>query len=294
MSKLLDDFLEEVKKQDLNINYVKVIKNGETIIDYSRLDQKTRLNTWSACKSIVAVAVGIAMDEGIMTLDEKLVDTFPEYVPMNADKSLLDLTVRDMLTMTTGVENALFFGDDPDRYTTKDWIGYFFSQKFPIENNTRFLYCNFNTYMLSCMIEKKTGMGLKDWLTPRFFSPLMIGNPDWTTCPMGHAHAANGLYLTIDELARFGELILNKGVYNGVRVVSEKFIEEATKNQMPETEKNVKYGYQFWIKDGYFGAFGKYGQRSLVVPDKNAVVAVQSLESKDISPVLEEYIIKRL
>ena len=291
---LLDEFISEVKKADMNVNYVQVRKDGEIIADYSRLASKTRLNTWSACKSFVSIAVGIAIDEGIMRLDEKLCDCFAEYVPQNADESLMNLTVRDMLTMTTGVDNALFFADDSLRYTTKDWIAYFFSQKFPIENNTRFLYCNFNTYMLSCMIEKKTGQNLKDYLLDRLFNPLGILNPDWTTCPMGHCHAANGLYVTIDELANFGQMLLQKGYYNGKQIVSSDYIDEATKNQMPETEKNVKYGYQFWLGEDHYKASGKLGQFSIVIPDKNAVVAVMSLESKDVFPLVEKYIMQKL
>lgn len=278
------------------VNYIQIRKEGETVSDYSRLDFKTRLNSWSMSKSFVSAAAGIAMEEGLLSFEEKLCDSFAEYIPASAEESLLALTVRDMLTMTTGLENALFFGDDPERYRTKDWIAYFFGQKFPHKNGEKFLYCNFNTYMLSCMIEKKTGQSLVDYLRPRLFEPLEIYSPDWTRCPMGHVHAANGLYITIDELANFGEMLLGEGNFRGKQLVPAWYVKEAGKNQMPETEKNVKYGYQFWVSDDetWYRAAGKYGQSCIVMPDRHAVVAIQALESGDMMPLIEEYILTGL
>ena len=126
-----------------------------------------------------------------------------------------------MLTMTTGFEHSLFFADDPERYVTKDWINYFFNQNYSYKPGERFLYCNFNTYMLACLIEKKSGMDIMDYLNKYLFEPLGILSPDWTRCPMGHIHAANGLYLTIDEFGNFGQMLLQNGMYNGKRIVSE-------------------------------------------------------------------------
>jgi len=290
------NFIEEIQKKNMVVNYVQVRRNGGIIEDYSRLQSKTRLNTWSACKSIVSVAVGIAMDEGLMDPEEKMCDSFPEYLPEQMDKSLETLTVRDMLTMTTGLDNALFFGDDPIRYRTNDWVKYFFEQSFPHKNGVKFLYSNFNTYMLACLLERKVKQNFCEYLKPRLFDPLEIYSPDWTTCPKGHVHAANGLYLTIDELTRFGQMLLNKGIYNGHRVVSEQYLAEATRNQMPSAETKVKYGYQFWLpqSEEYYYAAGKFGQYCIVHPKKNAVVAVQSLESGELMPDIEKYILKEL
>lgn len=292
----IEKFLTEVKRQDMAVNYVQIRQGGKVTADYARLSSKTRLNTWSGCKSIVSAAVGIAMEEGLVSMDEKVCACFPEYVPKNAEESLLNLTVRDMLTMTTGLENALFFGDDPERYRTQDWISYFFSQKFPHKNGERFLYSNFNTYMLSCMIEKKTGQSLTEYLKPRLFEPLEIFSPDWTRCPMGHVHAANGLYITIDEFANFGEMMLRNGSFHGRQLVPEWYVKEAGRNQMPQTETDVKYGYQFWIADddAYYWASGKFGQFCIILPDKQAVVAIQSLESGDLMPLIRECILSEL
>lgn len=282
INKVFDEFLEDVKKKEIVLNYVQVRKKGEIILDWGRMQQKTRLNTWSVSKSFVSVAVGIAMDEGLIQLDEKICDSFKEYLPDHPSENLTGLTVRHLLTMTTGFEHALFFSDDPDRYITEDWIAYFFHQEFPYQPGERFLYCNFNTYMLACLIEKKAGMDILEYLKPRLFTPLKIFSPDWTRCPKGHIHAANGLYLTIDDFGNFGQMLLDGGVFEGKRIVSKAYLDMATRLQVEE-EWEVPYGFQFWLnKDNSFRADGKYGQYIVVLPEKDMVVAVQGLSDGEV------------
>ena len=277
-----NEFIDKMKKQEKVINYVQVRRRGETILDWGRLSRKTRLNTWSVSKSFVSVAVGIAMDMGLITLDEKICDSFGEYLPNNPSKNLLNLEVKHLLTMTTGVEHPLFFDNDDERYITMDWLKYFFSQNFPFKPGERFLYCNFNTYLLACLIEKKSQMDIMEFLKEKLFTPLKIFSPDWTRCPMGHIHAANGLYLTIEEFGNFGQMLLDGGVFEGKRIVSESYLKMATTNQLPE-DWDIKYGFQFWLNpDGSFRADGKYGQYIIVLPDKEIVVSVQSLSEGEI------------
>lgn len=295
MQKIFDDFLKEIKKNDMVINYVQIYKDGEQVIDYSRLPSKTRLHAWSLSKSVISVAVGIAMDEGFLNIDEKICDSFPDYVQENSCENLTNLTVRHLLTMTTGFDHALFFADDPERYITKDWIGYFFKQEFPYKPGERFLYCNFNSYMLGCLIERKTGRDLMDYLNEKLFLPLEIYSPDWTRCPMGHVHGANGLYLTIDEYARFGIMLLNKGTFKGKRIVSESYLEEATKNQVENNPPGYGYGYQFWINpDGSFRADGKFGQYIIIMPEKNTMVVTMALEGGGLFDVVWEEICEKI
>lgn len=286
-----DIFLKKMKEQEIVLNYVQIRQHEEIVFDWGRLNRKTRLNTWSVSKSFVSVAVGIAIDEGILSLDEKICESFQEYLPDNPSKNLTDLRVRHLLTMTTGVENALFFDNDRERYETEDWISYFFSQNFCYKPGERFLYCNFNTYILACLVEKKAGMDIMEYLKPRLFTPLKIFSPDWTRCPKGHIHAANGLYLIIDDYGNFGQMILNGGTFEGERIVSQEYLEEATKNQLPK-DWDLKYGFQFWI-DGEqksFRADGKYGQYIIVLPEKDMVVSVQSLSEGDMYDEIRKFI----
>lgn len=288
MKEIFDNFLAEIKKRDMVVNYVQVYKDGQQLVDYGRLPCKSRLNSWSLSKSVISVGVGIAIDEGYLSLDEKIYDSFKEYIPDDAGENITELTVRHLLTMTTGLEYPLFFTDDPERYITKDWISYFFKQNFPYKPGERFLYCNFNTYLLGCLIEKKTNRDLLDYLNEKLFEPLEIYSADWTRCPMGHLHAANGLYLNIDEYARFGHMLLGKGVYNGKRIVSEEYLSQATMNQLGDNPPKYGYGYQFWINPdkNSFRADGKFGQYAIVMPEKNALVVTMALEAGDFFDVV--------
>lgn len=293
----LQRFKQRIARDGLCVTYVNVDQGGKRVAAYDRLGGQTRLNTWSVAKSFVSVGVGIAMVEGLLRPDTRLCDVFPERVPKNAGENLLSVTVRDMLTMTTGLETPLFFTDDPARLKITDWIGHFFAASFPYPPGARFLYSNFNTYMLSCMIEKKTGMRLVDYLRPRLFEKIDIFCPEWMCDPMGHQTAANGLYLTIDEYSRFGRMLLGRGVYNGVRVVDEAYLDAATRVQTTLPGSKDGYGYQFWINPGREGyrADGKYGQFIIVLPEKDAVVSVMSLEGrKSVFPAVWEEIVSQL
>ena len=274
-----DNFTKKMSEEGKVLNYAQLYYDGEMIAEYNRLPTKTRLNSWSLSKSIIGIAVGIAVDEGLMDFDEKICDSFREYLPENPSRNLTELTVRNMLTMTTGLEYPLFFADDEERYITKDWVAYFFKQNFVYPPGERFLYSNFNTYILGVLIEKKTGRKLLDYLTEKFFTPLEIYSPDWTVCPMGHLHAANGLYLTIDEYARIGKMLYNGGVYKGKRIISEEYLKLATTNQVKNNPPKYGYGFQFWINpDGSFRADGKFGQYIIVVPEKKLLIVTMGLE----------------
>lgn len=296
INKLFEEFLVEAKKQDLVINYIEARKDGEIVYDWSRLHSKSRLNSWSVSKSIISLFCGIAMDEGYFTLDDYICDEFGEYIDENTPDNLKNLQVKHLLTMTTGLENALFFGDDPIRYVTKDWVSYFFKQSFPYKPGERFLYSNFNTYMLAVYIEKKIGQDLLEYMTPRFFDPLEIYSVDWTRCPMGHIYAANGLYLQIEEMGRIGQMLLDGGVYKGKRIVSKEYLDMALTNQLDSSIDRL-YGFFFWIDDGDKKtprADGKYGQYIYVLKEQNMVISMMSLESKDIKPLLWDKVISKL
>lgn len=285
---LYDNFIKEVKKQNLNVLYSQIIEDGKLIGEYKKLENKTRLNVMSIAKSVIGCATGIAIDEGLIALDEKVVDIFPEYVHENMDPIINDIEVINLLTMTSGLEKPLFFNDSPERYICQDWIKYFFDAKFSNTPGSTWLYSNFNTYILSCAIEKRAGVNLLEYLRYRFFEPLDIGNPDWTMCPKHHVYAANGLYLTIDELSRLGQLFCNYGSYNGKQIVPREYMIQAGRKQADNSYRQSSeriyrghgYGYQFHINPsgkGYHAA-GKYGQLAVALPDEKTVITVISLE----------------
>lgn len=284
---LFKNFIEKSKKENLNILYAQIHKNGELIGEYSVMKPKVRLNTMSISKSFVSCAFGIAEKEGLLNRETKLIDVFPEYRTKQIDENILDITMEDLLTMSTGQKDKLFFNESKERYEVFDWIDYFFNQEFT-GDKSNWLYSNFDTYMVSCAIERLSGSNLLEYLRYRFFKKIDITNPDWTFCPKGHVHAANGLYLTIDELSKFGEMLRQEGYYNGVEVVPSEYIKRATSkiidnssNYNPDRIYRAKgYGYQFHINPecNSYHCAGKYGQFVTVVPDKDVVVSVISFE----------------
>lgn len=301
MQKVLHSFLERSHKHNSNIIYAQMYQNSFLEAEYRRFPVKTRLNLWSVSKSFVSIGAGIAMDEGIITLHELIYPYFESFFPKNACENLYKIRIIDLLTMSSGLETPLFFCDDSPRYYVKDWIKYFFHNgAFVHEPGSHFLYSNFNTYILSCIIEKKSGQNLLEYLRYRLFEPIGIGNPDWTLCPMGHCMAANGLYVTIDELSNFCHLVLNKGAYQGKRIVSSNYVEDACKkhidsyNPMAERADYQNYGYGYFIYmapiPGAIIFSGNYGQYCLICPEKQAVFCVMSLDGNDHKKIRDDLI----
>lgn len=302
MPGMLGSFLKEVEARKLTVLYAQVRQGGEVTDFWSRFqfgnDSKltgfrglSRFESYSTSKSFSAVGVGIAMDEGLIQLDERVSASFPDCAFDVTNPYALDITVEDMLKMASGLSHPLFFRDSPERATIRNWPRYFYEKgEFTYPPGQRFLYSNFNTYMLGCLVERKAGVNLLEYMRYRLFEPLGIGNPDMTTCPSGHTVAANGMAINVDEMGRFGEMVLNKGVYNRKRIVSEAFIHAATSAQIKTDVLSfagkkplLDYGYQFWIdtNSGMFFLRGILGQFCVIFPEKNAVVTLLSLEQRD-------------
>jgi CubicO group peptidase (beta-lactamase class C family) len=288
MGTIINTFIERVQRENLNVCYAQMRVGGTITGEFSRFPQKTRMHLMSVSKSVVSAGVGIALGEGLIRLDENICEAFPEYVPQNPSPNLQKLRLRDLLTMTSGLASPLFFADDPERYRVKDWISHFFSADFAYPPGERFLYSNFCTYITSCLVERRAKQSLLEYLRGRLFEPLGIGNPDWWFCPMGHTVAANGLFMTIDELANFGEMLRNEGAFGGRQIVPASYLKEAvtkqTENVPPEqiggNYQTYGYGYFFWMTPlrGAFICNGNYGQYCLVMPEKETVISVLSLE----------------
>lgn len=301
MKALLDLFLEKSKKHHSNIIYTQMYQNGTLETEYRLFPMSTRLNVWSVSKTFVSMAAGIAMREGLISLDEKLYHCFESEFPKDASEYLYQITVRDLLTMSSGQNKALFFCDDKERYHTKDWLKYYFQHgEFIYPPGTRYLYSNFCAYTLSCMIEMKSKEGLLEYTRYRLFEPLDIGNPDWTLCPKGHCMAANGLYLTIEELARFCHMLLNEGNYQGRQIVPEAYVRDACSWQIDSSEQERErseyqsYGYGYYvnmapIQDAYILS-GNYGQFCFIYPRLNMVICVMALDGNDHKKIRDDLV----
>jgi CubicO group peptidase (beta-lactamase class C family) len=192
-----------------------------------------------------------------------------------------EITVRDLLHMRAGHAESLFSTSESTWERERDWAEVFFQTPMKSPAGTAFLYDNGCTYMLSRIVEATSGKTLRDYLMPRLFAPLDIFYPQWHACPGGHTLGAVGLYLTAGEFARLGILMLQNGVWNEKQLVPEEYIRAATEDTVEtagfeDAENRCGYGYQLWrcTVPGAYRADGKYGQYSIVLPDKEAVVAV--------------------
>lgn len=244
-----------------------------------------RRNVYSASKSFTSAAVGIAVREGLLSLDERLTDAFPRELPETVPENLERATVRDLLTMCLGQPKAFLMGEDRPYYPERDWVKLALAQPFTYEPGTRFVYNNVGPYLAGVLVQRRAGCDLVHYLMPRLFDPLGIQLPTWETDPLGNTFGAGGLFLTMDELHRFGQLYLQNGRWNGRQLVPESWVAESTKKQADNGSHG--YGYLFWGGEhGSFRADGKYGQFSILMRDKNAVVTVVA-ESREAGKLLE-------
>ena len=231
-------------------------------------DDECRRNVYSASKSFTAFAVGIAIREGLLDLNEKLTDAFSDDLPDHVSDHLAAATVRDLLTMCLGQAEAGLMGGQRPLYETDDWVKLSLALPFVDCPGTRFVYNNVGPYLAGVLVQRRCGCDLVSYLTPRLFAPLGIRRPMWETDPRGYTFGAGGLFLTLSELHRFGLLCLQKGSWNGRQLVPAHWVEECSRPQ-----DDAGYGYLFWIgEQNSYRADGKYCQLSIVLPDKNTVI----------------------
>lgn len=318
MNGFLGDFNKKTKEANLTVVYAQVYQDGEIKDTWSRFQVQqsdgmsafkgiSRMESYSTAKSFASIGVGIAIDENIINLDEKIADSFPELTYDITNEDVLNITVEDLLKMASGMSVPMFFRDSEERRNEKDWARHIYKYgKFGLNRGKDFLYNNANTYLLGCLIEKKTGQNLLEYMRYRMFEPLDIKNPDMTRCPMGHTVAANGLDINCEEMTRFGIMLLNGGVFNGKRIVSENYVKAALapqihtekKSYWPTSSESLDYGYQFWVDSGNHCsyAWGILGQFCIILPEKNAVVTVQALEKDEdaLGKLIWKYIVEKL
>ncbi len=290
---ILMPFRMTVAEQNLGLYGIKVDKkNGESVTHHWR--SRDPVCIYSASKTFTALAVGMCIDDVFLTVKDPVINFFPEYKGV-ASKGSDQITIEHLLHMASGKEEY-WFGTEDHLKMTSDWAELFFKVPVTKKPGTYFHYSNACTYMLGRIVERVSGKNLRDFLAARLFTPLGIFNPQWHTCPGGHTLAATGLYLTIDEFSKLGMILLNDGIYNNQRLISENYIHAAV-NHTIDTERltsgsthhGAGYGYQIWrcAHQGAYRADGKYGQLCIVVPDKEAVITVTAHEEKAKGEIIE-------
>jgi len=253
-------FLEAVENSSHEFHSFMFLRHGKVIAegwwDPYRPDLKHTL--YSTSKSFTSTAVGFAVGDNLVSVDDKVISFFSEDLPDTISLFLSEMTVRDLLSMSAG--------QDPDPTSTvvsrdSNWIRGFLAMPIVNEPGTKFLYNSLATYMLSAIVQKVTGERIVSYLTPRLFEPLGIGGMDWETDPLGINTGGWGLRVKTEDMAKFGQLYLQKGKWDGEQILPEEWLQG--------------YCYQFWrCRHHAFRADGAYGQFIIVMPDLDAVIAI--------------------
>ena len=251
---------------------LKVSQHG-TVIAHKTWDEECRRNVYSASKSVTSCAVGFAVQEGLLSLEERLVDAFPQDLPEAISENLERATVRDLLTMCLGQEHGELMGAQRPLYKERDWVKLALSFPFTDAPNTKFVYNNVGPYLAGILVQRRAGCDLVSYLTPRLFEHLGIVRPTWEIDPLGRTFGAGGLFLTLSELHTFGQFYLQNGQWNGKQLLDPEWVKASTSKQVDNGAYG--YGYLFWGgEQGTFRADGKYGQLSILCRDKDAVITV--------------------
>jgi CubicO group peptidase (beta-lactamase class C family) len=228
----------------------------------------------SLSKSFTSTAVGLAVAEGKLSVDDPVLKFFPEYAPAEPSEKLRAMRVRDLLTMTAGHETEAKFT------TNAPWVQTFLAHPVPHKPGTHFLYNTAGSHMLSAIVQKVTGQTVLDYLRPRLFEPLGIENPEWGSSPQGVTFGGWGLKIRTEDIARFGQLYLQKGKWEGKQLLPASWIEQATAKQVsngsdPARDWDQGYGFQFWrCRHGAYRGDGANGQFCIVMPELDAVIAI--------------------
>lgn len=235
------------------------------------------LNCYSLSKNFTATAIGIAQDMGLLTVEDPIIDFFPDELPSNMDEKLPRVKVRHLLTQTMGIEEGFLFEDDRYTHGTDDWVRLVLSRQLKFEPGERFAYSNSTYYLLSCIIRRVSGLTTELFLKKNLFPQLGIMDMAWETCPRGDTMGATGLYMSTADIAKLGVLYLNGGMWQGKQLLSEHWVREAIAAH-PAGYDGPQYGYGFWVNDIGFRGGGAHSQIILVVPNKGLVFAAHSYE----------------
>lgn len=269
-------FVEAADRQIDTMHSFMLVRHGRVVAEGWWQPQKPEQPhvLHSLSKSFTSTAVGLAVAEGKLSVDDPVLKFFPEHAPTAPSDKLKAMRVRDLLTMSTGHET------EPKFTTNAPWVQTFLAQPVPHKPGAHFLYNSPGTHTLAAIVQQVTGQTVLDYLRPRLFDPLGIENPEWGVSPQGVTLGGWGLKIRTEDIAKFGQLYLQKGKWNGQQLVPAAWIEQATAKQVsngsdPAKDWDQGYGFQFWrCRHGAYRADGAFGQFCIVLAELDAVIAI--------------------
>lgn len=275
-SAMVGEFIAAADRDVQSMHSFMLVRHGQVVAEawWAPHTAEESHVLWSLSKSFTSTAVGLAVAEGKLSIDDPVLKFFPEDAPAEPSANLKAMRVRDLLTMSTGHQ------DEPNWREAPHWVQTFLTQPVPHKPGTHFRYNTPATYMQSAIVQQVTGETVLEYLTPRLFAPLGIETPQWDASPQGVSIGGYGLYLRTEDIAKFGQLYLQRGVWNGHQILPAAWVDQATSKQVsngsdPERDWDQGYGFQFWrCRHGAYRGDGKDGQFCIVLPEQDAVVAI--------------------
>lgn len=275
-------FVEEAEQKLDALHSLMIVRHGQVVAEgwWGPYAADEPHMMFSLSKSFTSTAVGIAVAEGKLKVDDPVLGFFPDEAPAAPGSNLKAMRVRDLLTMSTGHhdEDIQKFPYQSDESVVKAFLARPVAHK----PGTFFFYNTPASYMLSAIVQKVTGQAVLDYLRPRLFEPLGIANPTWDASKQGVSMGGFGLSVRTEDIARFGQLYLQKGQWQGKQLVPADWVETATSRLMsngssPASDWEQGYGYQFWrSRHGFYRGDGAHGQFCLILPQYDTVIAITS------------------
>ena len=275
-SKNVIEFIEHADSQINSMHSFMLVRHGKIVAEAwwnPETSDKPHV-LFSLSKSFTSTAVGLAVAEGKLSIDDPVIKFFPEETPAVVSDNLKAMRVRDLLTMSAGHQ------DEVNLRSEAHWRKAFLNHPVQHKPGTHFKYNTPATYMLSAIMQKVTGETVLDYLKPRLFEPLGIVQPKWDSSPEGVSLGGYGLFIRTEDIAKFGQLYLQKGNWQGKQLVPAEWIEQATSKQVsngsdPSRDWDQGYGFQFWrCRHEAYRGDGKDGQFCIVLPKLDAVIAI--------------------
>jgi CubicO group peptidase (beta-lactamase class C family) len=278
-SEVIRAFVEAADEKINTLHSFMLVRHGQVVAEgwwKPEAAEKPHL-MHSLSKSFTSTAVGLAIAEGKLSVDDPVLKFFPEAAPAAPTDKLKAMRVRDLLTMTSGHGTEMKFSDDTP------WVQAFLAHSVEHKPGTHFMYNTPGSHMLSAIVRKVTGETVLDYLKPRLFTPLGIATPEWPSSPQGNTLGGWGLKICTEDVAKFGQLYLQKGQWKGHQLVPAAWVAQATSKQVsngsdPSKDWDQGYGFQFWrCRHDAFRGDGLNGQFCIVLPEQDAVIAITAL-----------------
>ncbi|MCL6258107.1 beta-lactamase family protein [Aquiflexum sp. TKW24L] len=295
-SQKIIDFIHEVEASKHEVHSMMVLRHGKVIAEgwWDPYKPELKHTMYSVSKTFTATAIGFAVAEKKLKVTDKVISFFPESLPDHISQNLANLEIKDLLSMSVGHDKSF----NQEVFTTENWVAAFLNMPIANEPGTKFLYNTSASFMLSSIIQKVTGQTLLDFLEPRLLKPLGITGLDWETDLQGTQTGGWGIRVKTEDMAKLGQLFLQKGKWNGKQILAESWIEEAsTLKIMQEPNASAEkmasndwiqgYAYQMWrSRHNSYRADGAFGQYILILPEKDAVIILTS-ETTDMQGLLD-------